>query len=80
MGILASVRRDFARREALGTRAARDPLVERVRLSMGAAPPQRGAAAAPNAWPLDPSRFVSPEVGARPAAKPADKPAPKPQG
>jgi hypothetical protein len=82
MGILTSVGRDFARWEALGTHAARDPLVERARLSMEAAPAQRGAAAAPHAWPLDPSRFGSPEVGAKLraiAGRTAAKPAPKPQ-
>ena len=38
MGILTSVRRDFARREALVARAARNPLVERAPLDVGRRP------------------------------------------
>ena len=83
MGILASVSRDFARREA-ARRARREGPARRARAPLhgAAAPPQRGAAATPHAWPVDPSRFGSAEAGAKPraiTARPAAKPAPEPQ-
>jgi hypothetical protein len=74
MGILTSVRRDLTRQEALSPRAPRDPLIERVRLSMGAA--YRVATGPLEVRQAPRSTKLS---GRRGDALPAAMPAPNPQ-